>query len=132
MKYAQRLDNKNLEKVQVRSENRHDITNSIDVVSAKEKIRQLMWEDVGILRSQANLKIAHDVLREMDQALSWSSMAAFEFQNMLDVANLIAEAAIIRRESRGAHYREDYPEHDDVHWKKHIVLCRNKQPRLLG
>ena len=131
VKYAQRLDNKNLEKVQVQTENGHDITDPIDVESGKEKIRQLMWEDVGILRTQANLKIAHDVLRDMNQARSWASIAEFEFQNMLDVANLVSESAIIRKESRGAHYREDYPERDDVHWQKHIILCRDKQPRML-
>ena len=130
--YAQRFDNNILEKVQVRTENSYGTTNSFDVESGKEKIRQLMWEDVGILRLEANLKVARDVLREMDQAHSWSSMATFEFQNMLDVANLITEAAIIRRESRGAHYREDYPERDDVNWKKHVVLCRDKQPRMVS
>ena len=130
--YAQRLDNKILEKVQVRTENSYGTTKPFDVESGKEKIRQLMWEDVGILRLEANLKVARDVLREMDQAHSWSSMATFEFQNMLDVANLITESAIIRRESRGAHYREDYSERDDVHWKKHVVICRDKQPRMVG
>jgi L-aspartate oxidase len=130
--YAQRFDNNILEKVQVRTENSYGTTKPFDVESGKEKIRQLMWEDVGILRLEANLKVARDVLREMDQAHSWSSMATFEFQNMLDVANLITEAAIIRRESRGAHYREDYSERDDVHWKKHVVICRDKQPRMVG
>jgi L-aspartate oxidase len=130
--YAQRFDNNILEKVQVRTENSYGTTKPFDVESGKEKIRQLMWEDVGILRLEANLKVARDVLREMDQAHSWSSMATFEFQNMLDVANLITEAAIIRRESRGAHYREDYPERDDVNWKKHVVLCRDKQPRMVS
>ena len=68
----------------------------------------------------------------MNQERSWTSIAEFEFQNMLDVANLITESAILRRESRGAHYREDYPDRDDAHWKKHIILCRDKQPRMLG
>lgn len=131
VKYVQRFDNENLEKVQDRTENSDDVTDSIDVESGKEKIQQLMWENVGILRSEATLQAAHDILRDMNQIRSWSSMAGFEFQNMLNVANLITEAAIIRRESRGAHYREDYPDRDDVHWKKHIVLCRGKQPKML-
>lgn len=132
VEYAQRLDIKNLEKVRVRTEGGYEITDPIDVESGKEKTRQLMWEDVGIFRTQADLRLAHDVLQEMNQERSWTSIAEFEFQNMLDVANLITESAILRRESRGAHYREDYPDRDDVHWKKHIILCRDKQPRMLG
>lgn len=129
--YARRLDQKDLERVRVQSESSHSITDSFDVECGKEKIRQLMWEDVGILKSETGLKIARDVLKEMNQVRSWSSMAAFEFQNILDVANLITQAAIIRTESRGAHFREEYPDLDDVHWKKHIVLCRDEQPRLV-
>ena len=67
----------------------------------------------------------------MDQERSWKDIEEFEFQNMLDVAKLITEAASIRTESRGAHYREDYPERDDVHWNKHIVLCRDKQLKIV-
>ena len=129
--YARRLSKKDMERVQIQTENSYSITDSFDVESGKEKIRQLMWEDVGILRSEARLRIAHEVLREMNQGRSWSSMEAFEFQNILDVANLIAGAAIIRTESRGAHFREDYPNLDDVHWKKHIVLCRDEKPRMV-
>ena len=99
--YARRLDKKDMERVRIQTENSYSITDSFDVEPGKEKIRQLMWEDVGILRSEAGLGIAHDVLREMNQGHSWPSMEAFEFQNILDVANLITGAAIIRTESRG-------------------------------
>ena len=132
IEYARRLDKKDLRKIQVQTENGNSASNSFDVQSGKEKIRRLMWKDVGILRSEAALKVVHDSLQEMDQARSWRDLAAFEFQNILDVANLITQAAIIRTESRGAHYREDYPERDDVHWKKHVVLCRNKPPIMVG
>ena len=58
VKYAQRLEIKNLEKVRVRTEGGYEITDPIDVESGKEKTRQLMWEDVGIFRTQANLRFA--------------------------------------------------------------------------
>lgn len=130
VEYARELDEKSLRTIQIRTEN--DTAKPFDVKSGKEKIRRLMWKDVGILRSEAALKVARDSLREMNQGNPWSDMAAFEFQNMLDVANLITEAAIIRTESRGAHYREDYPERDDVHWKKHVVLRRNKESKMVS
>ena len=117
VRYVRLLDGKKMEKVQIRTENNNDTDDRFDEERNKEKISRVMWNDVGILRSGTTLQAAHDILRDMYQACSWSSMAGFEFQNMLDVANLITEAAIIRRESRGAHYREDYPERDDVHWK---------------
>ena len=129
VKYARLLDHKEMEKVRIRTENDNETNERIDVECNKEKIRRVMWENVGILRSEAALQVAYDILRDMNQARSWSSMAGFEFQNMLDIANLIAEAAIIRRESRGAHYREDCPKRDDVHWKKHVILCRDMQPK---
>ena len=132
VKYAQLLDKKDMEKVQIRTEYGHCTTKPFDIESEKETLRQLMWKDVGILRSETELKVAHDRFREMNQAHPWCSMAVFEFQNLLDVANLITEAALIRTESRGAHYREDYPDRDDVHWKKHVVLCRDEQPRMVS
>ena len=132
VKYARLLDQKETEKVWIQTENDNETNEPIDVECNKEKIRRVMWENVGILRSEAALQAAHDILRDMNQTRSWSCMAEFEFQNMLDIANLITGAAIIRRESRGAHYREDYPKRDDVHWKKHVILCRDKQPKTLG
>jgi len=50
---------------------------------------------------------------------------ALEAEKLLEVALLTAESALIREESRGAHFREDYPETRDE-WKKSIVLNRDK------
>ncbi|MDE0502909.1 MAG: L-aspartate oxidase [Candidatus Poribacteria bacterium] len=129
--YTQSLDTNDMENVHVQTGNVHGTADSFDVETGKEKIRRLMWNGVGILRSEVELKTAHDILQDMAQPRCWSSITGFEFQNMLDVANLITEAAIIRKESRGAHYREDYPVRYDDHWKNHIVFCRDKQPRIV-
>ena len=50
---------------------------------------------------------------------------ALEVINMIQIATLVVKSAILRRESRGAHFREDYPETKDE-WKKSIVLNKNK------
>ncbi|MGB6371518.1 MAG: hypothetical protein WBF68_10930 [Atribacterota bacterium] len=47
-------------------------------------------------------------------------MAEFELANLLILADLVTCSALKRQESRGAHYREDFPERDDIHWKKYI------------
>jgi succinate dehydrogenase/fumarate reductase flavoprotein subunit len=51
-------------------------------------------------------------------------ISAPELENMTTVGMLIATAALGRRESRGVHFRRDYPERNDEEWKKNIVLKR--------
>ena len=86
-------------------------------------------QNAGILRNERDLNATVDKLETLDLNCYWNSIEAFEFQNMLDVAKLIADAAIVRTESRGAHYREDFPERDDTQWKQHIVVGRSA-PRI--
>jgi fumarate reductase (CoM/CoB) subunit A len=54
-----------------------------------------------------------------------SLITALEVTNMVDICILIVKSAILRRESRGAHYREDFPQSDDT-WKKSIVMGKNR------
>ena len=56
----------------------------------------------------------------------------YEAANMLDVARCITEAALLRTESRGAHYRSDFPEKDDTAWHHRLILTRDKEPRLIA
>ena len=90
-----------------------------------------MWQDAGIFRHGGDLEAISDELAELDLNCHWGDVEGFEFQNMRDVAALITEAAILRTESRGAHYREAVPERDDVKWKKHIALRREKEARIV-
>jgi len=102
-----------------------------DVQSVREMIREVMWDNIGILRGGNELKTASDILSEIVERRLWNRVEEFELQNILDIAKLIAEAATLRTESRGAHYRTDFPERDDTHWQKHIVLCRDEQPEIV-
>jgi L-aspartate oxidase len=99
---------------------------TVDASSAQDIVRELMWEHTGILRNGEDLKIVADALATLDQQALGDQIEALEFQNMLEVARLITRIAIARTESRGGHYREDFSERDDAHWRKHLVVRRNE------
>ena len=88
----------------------------------RHELRKLMWESVGIIRCGEFLEYAKDKLS------GWSfiqkeipfTRRELELKNMLIVAKLITETALLRKGSVGAHYRSDYPEMDEE-WQKHIV-----------
>ena len=82
-----------------------------------------MWENVGIVRNEEQLK---EAIALFDQYFDLHSTArsSFEVQNMLDISRLIADGALIRQESRGAHYRSDYPALDDEKWHRHVTFIR--------
>jgi len=129
--YAQSISRERYANLRLHSEDESESPQEFDFQSARETLREQMWKSVGILRHSAELKAAANAWAELEQNCPWNRIEGFEFQNMLDVAKLITEAAIIRTESRGAHYREDFPERDDVNWRKHVLICRDKEPRIV-
>ncbi|MBA3637900.1 MAG: L-aspartate oxidase [Acidobacteria bacterium] len=90
-------------------------------------VRDVMWRQVGLFRDAERLRAA---LQELEPAWRQADArirdgARFDLQgwravNVLTVAWLIARAALRREESRGAHYRDDYPQRDDINWKNRI------------
>ena len=103
----------------------------IDISAAKEAVQQMMWQHVGLVRNGEKLERMFDELKALNRNWHSERREALEFQNMCDVASAMTEAAIMRTESRGTHYREDFPEQDDVEWRKHIVLQRNLPGRAV-
>src|SRR5215472_16701950 len=86
---------------------------------AADDIRAVMWDNAGIARTARGLRTALDLLAEIGQRLP---PGATEELNMLQTAQLVTEAALLRKESRGGHYRADYPRAKRV-WKgRHIEL----------
>ena len=93
-----------------------------------------MWRNVGIERSAERLAETREIISfwgryVMDKtfdpaALGQAAVAGWELQNMLVVCHLIATAALTRTESRGAHYRTDYPQRDDAQWRQHLLWRR--------
>ena len=86
-------------------------------LAVRKRVRRLMWERVGILRSRASLQRA---LTEFEQIARAPLRPAP--RNFLTVATLIARSALWREESRGGHHRVDFPARDDEHWRAHSII----------
>ena len=83
-----------------------------------------MWQYAGLVREGNGLQLALSTL-DVLQATFGRPVArrdAVELANMITVARLIAQAALTREESRGAHFRSDFPQTNNEHWQKHLVL----------
>ncbi|MSQ17181.1 MAG: L-aspartate oxidase [Dehalococcoidia bacterium] len=91
-----------------------------------EALRDLMWRNVGLSRHGSGLLQAARVLniwlRTVPRA---TDRAGHELRNMVLLGRLMAEAALLRQESRGAHFREDFPQ-TSTEWEKHIVLVKEE------
>ncbi len=95
-----------------------------DVQKRVAEIRRLLWEKAGILRSAASLASALDGLTRLERPLPASpSRAHCEESNLRTVGEAIVRAALAREESRGAHYRTDFPVRDDARWGKHSRIA---------
>ncbi|AFC33698.1 L-aspartate oxidase [Paenibacillus mucilaginosus 3016] len=96
------------------------------VVEKRLKLQKLMVRYAGLKRSAKGLQKGYDELKRhvslFDSCLS--KRQEFEFANLLICSLLTTQAALIREESRGGHYREDFPERDDLVWRKHTVFNR--------
>jgi len=87
-------------------------------------LQALMWERVGIVRSGETLEEAASTLAAWERNLKKASdRSSYELNNLVLTARLVTEAALIRQESRGAHFRTDYPQ-PSPDWLKHIVFTR--------
>jgi L-aspartate oxidase len=99
----------------------------LDADDVRNALRALMWRNVGITRLAQPLIEAQEIIRfwqryVMDKV--FTTPFGWECQNMLTVALLMAQAALGRQESRGVHFRQDFPERDDAVFGQHIELCR--------
>ena len=99
----------------------------LDAEDIRNSLRALMWRNVGITRQETPLIESLEIITfwqryVMDKV--FTNPFGWECQNMLTVAGLMAYAAKERKESRGVHFRQDYPDRDDKNYAKHIELKR--------
>lgn len=92
---------------------------------ALQNLRELMWKRVGILRGGKELKVAIETLKTMAVPQSEKNgRADHELKNLHALGLLIARSALAREESRGSHYRSDFPYRDDDKFQKHSLISK--------
>ena len=95
---------------------------------SRQAVQSLMWDHVGIVRDGDSLSRARATLSAWHAALPKpTDRPAHELTDLVACGRLVTEAALIREESRGAHYRSDFPQpHEE--WRRHIVFRRGSPP----
>ncbi len=101
---------------------------SIDIADIRNSVQSLMWRQVGVQRSAEELRAALEQIESYSHYVlqrTFDCEAGWELQNLLTVSHLIAESALARQESRGVHYRTDFPQTDDKRWRLHLPFELN-------
>ncbi|OHB59445.1 MAG: L-aspartate oxidase [Planctomycetes bacterium RBG_13_44_8b] len=95
----------------------------LDTADVLNSLRSLMWRNVGIIRFAKPLAEAQEIISFWDRYVLdkvFDSPTGWECQNILTVSLMMAKAAQMRTESRGTHFRDDFPQTDDTKFKTHI------------
>jgi L-aspartate oxidase len=91
------------------------------------RIQDVMWKEVGVVRMRPGMQNAVKTLEEIAPKLAHpKTRRAYEAANLHLSALLVAKSALAREESRGAHYRIDYPDHEDRRFSRHSVIRGDK------
>jgi succinate dehydrogenase / fumarate reductase flavoprotein subunit/fumarate reductase flavoprotein subunit len=106
-----------------------------DAYALNQELKNLTWEKIGVVRTKEDLEQALGQLDEMEERaqqikvsgspcfnLEWNE--ALNVRNLIAVARMIARSALMRKESRGSHFRLDFPQTDNAQWLKNIFLKR--------
>ena len=107
-----------------------------NVFTISTELKKVMFDDVGIYRNEKGMQTALEKVKELQarykevcvtdtgRIFNTELLNAWELGNMLEVAEVIAGSALNRKESRGGHSREDYPNRDDQNWLKHTLAWK--------
>lgn len=99
----------------------YKVRREIEIDKIRTSLRRLMWDRAGIIRCSKSLREAKVKVSKWETLLNhnFATRRELEIKNMVTVAGLITEAAVLREGSIGAHYRSDFPERGK-NWKRHI------------
>ena len=99
----------------------------LDISDIRNALQSLMWRLVGVQRRADRLEEALVAIQSYSRYVLpyvFHSEAGWELQNMITVAQLMAQAALARTESRGTHLRTDFPKLDEANWHRHLKFVR--------
>jgi len=104
-----------------------------DPAAVVATLRQATWDGLGLERDASGLRTLLDLLSSLETAVAGRSRdrAAAEARNLVAVAQAMASCALFREESRGGHFRLDFPETDDARFHGHTLFAAGG-PRLVG
>jgi succinate dehydrogenase/fumarate reductase flavoprotein subunit len=114
----------------------------IDLYPLRDRMRLSNWEKLGIIREEKGLQEGLNAIRELKDKISqvgipdsrsynilWNDW--LNMRNLLDVSEIVGISALERKESRGAHYRSDFPKKNNREYLKNFfVKCRNGEPKI--
>lgn len=112
----------------------------LSIADPRTELRKIMWEDGGIIRNDTGLIRAIDRVRELNERSRTSPINcssrhiidSIEFSSATRIAGLILEGALKRKESRGAHFREDFPKQDDENWNGRLQVRIENEKDVWG
>ena len=111
------------------------IDGSESAAEIRKELQRVMWEKVGIFRRERDLRDALKIVRKLKEryknvrvkdgcrVFNTELMQTIELGYLLDNAELIVLGALLRSESRGSHFRTDFPNRDDESWLKHTIIA---------
>jgi L-aspartate oxidase len=93
---------------------------------SRQALQDLMWRNVGINRHGARLLLAARILYAWQRTMPQpADQPGYELSNMVLLSRLMVEGALLRQESRGSHFREDFPD-TSPDWEKHVILVKEE------
>jgi succinate dehydrogenase / fumarate reductase flavoprotein subunit len=115
-----------------------------NVFDIGNEMKAVMFDDVGVFRTEAGMQAAlakvnelqerfkHVKVQDTGKIFNTELLNAWEMWNLLDMAEVITASALNRKESRGGHARDDYPERDDENWLKHTLVWQKDGVPVIG
>jgi succinate dehydrogenase / fumarate reductase flavoprotein subunit len=115
-----------------------------NVFDIGNEMKKVMFDDVGVFRTEEGMKNALAKVNELQERFkqvkvqdtgkifNTELLNAWEMANLLDMAEVVTASALNRKESRGGHAREDYPERDDGNWLKHTLVWKDNGKLKIG
>jgi L-aspartate oxidase len=104
-----------------------------DTQTARQQIRETAWQYAGIVRNAEGMKKGLQIISEMEAQWEFSSVPSIsqmETANLRAIADLILQCALLRLESRGAHFRTDFPDRNDEKYQFHSIVDQIRPARI--